>query len=139
MLDRILKEVYKIENREIEFVENKPYLKSKEKFFSLSHSGDYISIGVSDEECGVDIEIIKDRDFLAIAKRMGFSCKNLKEFYLDWTKYEAEYKFWGKCSVDKYGSIIQTELENHMLTAVCANPQAKFEIYIQNGEKFPNL
>ena len=107
MLDRILKEVYKIQNREIEFLNSKPYLKSREKFFSLSHSGEYLVIGFSDNECGVDIEKIKPRDYKAISERMNFGSNTLEDFYKDCTKYEAEYKLGTKAE-----SIIQTNIEN---------------------------
>ena len=134
MADRILKEVYKIENREIEFVNGKPYLKTREKFFSLSHCAEYIVAAFSDSECGVDIEQIKDRDYNSISERMRFNASNLEEFYAEWTKYEAEYKLGGKNK-----NIMQTRFENYMVTAVSNNSQETFEIYIQNGEEFPNL
>lgn len=133
MADRILREFYKIENREIEFTDGKPYLKSLDKYFSISHSGKYILIGFSDSECGVDIEQIKNRDYIAIAERMKFNVSNQEEFYAEWTKYEAQYKLG-----EKYASVWQTKFENYMLTAVSQNAQEKFEIYIQNGEKFSN-
>lgn len=134
MLDRILKEVYKIENYELEFVNNKPYLKNRQKYFSLSHSGDYIVIVFSAFDCGVDIEKIKSRDFVAISQRMNFDSKTLKEFYYEWTKYEAEYK-----SGAETKSIKQTNIGDYALTAVSTGIEESFEIYIQSGETFPNL
>ena len=134
MTDRILREVYKIENREIDFIKGKPYLKSREKFFSVSHSGEYIVLAFSDNECGVDIEKIKDRDIESIAERMNFSCDNQEEFYKSWTKYEAEYKLGGKPS-----SLMYQEFRGYMICATSSDSQETFEIYIQNGERFPNL
>ena len=134
MLDRILKEVYKIENRELEFVKGKPYLKNRQKFFSISHSGEYVLIGFSDSECGVDIEKIKNRDIDSISKRMNFRSKTLDDFYKDWTKYEAEYKLGQKCA-----AFFQNSFHGYMITSVCSNIQEKFNFYIQNGEKFSNL
>ncbi len=136
MTDRILREVYKIENREIDFVKGKPYLKKREKFFSISHSNKYIVLVFSDNECGVDIEHMKNRDYEAISERMRFNASNLEEFYAEWTKYEAEYKLGGR---DKYKSILQTSFENYMITAVSENYQETFEIYIQKGDSFSNL
>ena len=92
MLDSILREYYKIENREIIFVEKKPVLKSGGKHFSISHSGDYIVLAFSDFNCGVDIEEVTERDYKKIAERMNFKSASLIEFYNDWTKFEAEYK-----------------------------------------------
>ena len=134
MLDRILKEVYKIQNREIEFVNKKPYLKTRELFFSISHSKEYLALCFSKSECGIDIEEIFQRDFVSISKRMNFTSKTLEEFYYNWTKYEAEYKLGVESK-----NIMQTELENYIITAVSENPKEAFEIYIQNGEEFPNL
>ena len=135
MTDRILKNVYNIENREIKFVNGKPLLKTREKFFSISHSGDYLVIAFSDSDCGVDIEKMKDRDFVSISERMKFNADSLEEFYLEWTKYEAEYKLG---STGKYKSIKQTFLNDYAITAVSENVQETFEIYIQNGETFSN-
>ena len=124
-LDRILRDIYNIENREIEFVNKKPYLKTREKFFSISHSGKYLVIAFSNSECGVDIEEIKERNFVAISNRMKFSCNNLEDFYKEWTKFEANYKL---------GQLIQNfytqKYENYMLTAVSINDKEKFEIII---------
>lgn len=135
MTDRILKNVYKTENRELEFVNGKPFLKSRAKFFSISNSGDYLVIAFSDSNCGVDIEEIKDRDFVSISRRMRFNANTLEEFYLEWTKYEAEYKLGDS---DKYKSIKQTFLNDYAITALSDNVQETFEIYIQNGETFSN-
>ncbi len=134
MLDRILKEVYHIENREIEFVNSKPYLKTKETFFSISHSKDYVAIAFSDSECGIDIEKTVERDFKAISERMDFQSTTLEEFYQNWTKYEAEYKLGIKGE-----SIYQSNYDGYFITAVSSNSQETFELFIQNGEKFPNL
>ena len=134
MLDWILKDIFNIMNRDIEFVEKKPYLITREKFFSLSHSKKYIAIGISNHECGIDIEKIKQRDFKAISERMNFKAENLKEFYFEWTKYEAEYKL-GEISK----SINQTEFDGYIITAVSLYPDEQFQIHIQNQNYFSNL
>ena len=134
MLDRILKEVYKTENRKIIFVNKKPYLATREKFFSLSHSGKYIVICFSDYECGIDIEKIKNRNFNAISDRMNFRCSSLDEFYFEWTKYEAEYKMG-----EAVKSFKQIQFQDYAVTAVSNNIGESFDIYIQNGENFSNL
>ena len=41
------------------FVDKKPMLKNKQKYFSISHSEDLIALAFSDSNCGVDIEKIK--------------------------------------------------------------------------------
>ena len=134
MLDRILKEVYKISDRTIEFINKKPTLKNKSKFFSMSHSRNFIALAFSDSDCGIDIEQIKNRPYKKIAGRMKFDCKSLEEFYYAWTKYEAEYKLNNTTK-----SIKQFQYENYAITAVSNNIQENFEILIQNKEIFPNL
>ena len=134
MLDRILKNVYKIKNREIEYTKGKPYLKNRDKFFSISHSVEYVVIAFSDNECGVDIEQIKPRDFVSISERMNFQCNNLEEFYYEWTKYEAEYKLGTTCK-----SINQMKFYDYIITSMSSNIQETFDFYIQNGESFSNL
>ncbi len=133
MTDRILKEFYKIKDRELEFIDNKPFLKNKQKYFSISHSGKYIALGFSDAVCGIDIEKITERDFISIAKRMNFKSKTLEEFYQDWTKYEAEYKL-GK----EYNSLRNYTIDGYELCAVSESESENFQIYIQNGDNFSN-
>ena len=131
MVDKILNDVYKLENREIEFVNNKPYLKNREKYISITHSNDVISIAFSDFDCGIDIEIIKNRNYQEISDRMKFDCRTLEEFYEQWTLYEATYKLAGPVKnkyIYKYG--------NYCLCAVSSNIQEQFEIYIQNSKNF---
>lgn len=130
MADRILREVYKIEDREVIFDNNKPILKNGGKHFSISHSGEYIALGFSDYNCGIDIEgvgvgVNSNRDWKAIAERMRFNSKSEEEFYKDWTKYEANYKL-----RDELKSIYQTQLDNYYITAVSENPEEKFELYL---------
>jgi len=133
MTDRILRDFYGIENREIVFNGKKPFLKNRQKFFSISHSGDFIALSFSDYDCGIDIEKIKIREFEDISNRMGFKCGTLEDFYNEWTKYEAEYKL-GKPAV-KFKKL---RYDEYVITAASVNIHEEFEIYIQNGEVFPN-
>lgn len=132
MVDRILREFYKIENREVIFNNGKPHLKSGLKHFSISHSGDFIALAFSDCNCGIDIEKSIPRDFKKIAERLKLNCQNLDEFYREWTLFEAKYKL---------GESIQAKnaykLGQYTVTAVSANPKEDFEIYIQSGQYIP--
>lgn len=132
MVDRILREFYKIDNREIIFNGNKPLLKSGTKHFSISHSGDYIALAFSDFDCGIDIEKNKPRDFKEISKRMSFHCNTLEEFYSEWTLFEAKYKLGCQPLCAK-----TYKLGDYTLTAVSKNNDENFEIYIQSGQYFP--
>ena len=125
MLDSILREVYKINDRTIIFEKAKPVLKNKEKYFSLSHSSEKIAIAFSDYNCGIDIEKAKAREYRAISKRMKFNCNNLEDFYQEWTNFEASYKLNDEIKSHYYCSI-----DDYALTAVSINPEEKFELFI---------
>lgn len=133
MVDRILRDFYQIDDREIMFIGKKPFLKTREKFFSISHSEDYIALAFSDYDCAIDIEKIRLREFGLISKRMGFKCNTLEEFYNEWTKYEAEYKL-GK-PAQKFKKL---HFEDYIITGASVNIQEDFEVYIQNSNNFSN-
>lgn len=126
MVDKILKEVYNVENRAIEYKNKKPQLKTGEKHFSISHSENLIAIGFSDFNCGIDIEHNKDRDFKSIAKRMNFPCPTLEEFYRKWTTFEAHYKL-----KDIANSAETFQLENYTITALSTNKGEDFNLYFE--------
>lgn len=128
MVDRILREFYKIENREIIFDGKKPLLKSGAKHFSISHSGEFIALAFSDFACGIDIEGNTPRDYKKFAERMKFSCTTPDEFYQDWTFFEAKYKLGATPAASK-----TYKLGNYTLTALSSNPLEHFELYIQNS------
>lgn len=86
----------------------KPYIKDVENFyFNISHSGNYVVIGVSEKEIGIDIEK-KDRVDYRVAERFFskkevqaiFSCSGEQEkidtFYQIWTLKESYVKVLGK-------------------------------------------
>lgn len=86
----------------------KPFLKGTPLFFNLSHSHDFMFVGISkSKEVGVDIEHIKQRDFLGIA-RHSFSELEIKAvkqasieeqqevFYRIWCQKEAFIKLDGR-------------------------------------------
>ena len=131
LVDRFLKEYYSIENTQLVFEDGKPMLLDGCKYFSISHSEDYIAIAFSDSNCGVDIEKIKLREFASIAERMGFEANTLGEFYEEWTKYEATYKL-GKNI--EYGSIASFDLEDYALAAVSEDPCEEFELFYQETD-----
>lgn len=129
MVDRILREFYKIEEREIIFDGKKPILSSGAKHFSISHSGEFIALAFSDFPCGIDIEQNTPRDYEKIAARMKFSSRNADEFYQDWTFFEAKYKLGTTPAASK-----TFRLDNYTLTALSSNPSENFELYIQNSD-----
>lgn len=94
--------------KEIKHINGKPYI--DDIFFNISHSGNVIVIGISEEECGVDIQIVNSErktktTFSQISKTL--SEEEVKEysklieidedsaydFYIrNWTKKEAYFK-----------------------------------------------
>lgn len=134
MVDRILTNLYNISEKEIEFISGKPFLKTREKYLSISHSGEYIALAFSDNDCGIDIEEIKERDFQSISERMGFNCNSKEDFYYEWTKYESEYKL---SVFPKYTK--QLRYENYVISVSMPCEHEKFELYIQNGNNFSNV
>lgn len=110
LLKHSLKKDYGINSKHIQFATNrfgKPMLKNFEKIhFNLSHSGDWVVCGVSDEPIGIDVEIIKSID-LDIAKSFFTNNeymdilnlaneKQLEYFYKLWTVKESYVKAEGK-------------------------------------------
>lgn len=114
---------------DLEFEKNK-YGKLKLKgndniHFNISHSGDYVIVGISDTEIGVDIEIYKDakHEIIDLAKRyytkeeydwiLSFDEKDrIEAFYKIWTLKESYIKFEGKglsISLSSFGFIIENE------------------------------
>ena len=125
MLDSILRGIYKLENREIIYEGKKPVLRSRSKYFSLSHSSELIAIAVSNYNCGIDIEQRKERNYEAISKRMGFESSTQEEFYHNWTFFEAKYKL-----AETEASSFIFPMEDYYLTAVSSNANEKFELFI---------
>ncbi len=125
-LNKILKEKFNVKNTKIEYINKKPVLVSKEKYFSLSHSKEYIAIAISDYNCGIDIEKIKERNYRAIAKRMKFNCDTPEDFYKEWTKFEAEYKL-----NEAPKSVFEYKHGNYIITAVSSNQKESFKLSVQ--------
>lgn len=88
------KQIYKIENPELEIINKKPFFKFSNIKFSISHSDNMVAVCFSQNNVGFDIQKIIQKDYSAIAKRMNFKLKedSLNEFYTCWTTYEAKYK-----------------------------------------------
>lgn len=134
MVDRILREFYQIEDREIHFQNHKPMLKSGLKHFSISHCEAYIALAFSDTPCGIDIEQNKPRNYNKIAARLKFSSNSLDDFYTDWTLFEANYKLGTTAKISK-----TYKLGDYTLSAVSENVNENFELYIQSSQYIPQL
>lgn len=81
----------------IERVDGAPIVKNYPLFVSASHSGEYVVSAVSTDRVGVDVEEMKERDYLNISKRVfNEEIGDKKEFYARWTSGEAYKKASGE-------------------------------------------
>lgn len=115
LVKNIAKKIYKIEDCEIVINENgKPVLKNSDLHFSLSHSKDYAVACFDTNQCGIDIEFTKERDFKKISQYYDQNIDTLEEFYRYWTLKEASYKLGAEVK-DTYCTIFKG---NYCLTIV---------------------
>lgn len=81
---------------ELKYNEHKKPYKDLKPYFNVSHSKDYVIIGISSFEIGVDIEYIKEFD----QKLLNYTLSDIelshykeeKDFYLMWTSKESLVK-----------------------------------------------
>lgn len=99
----LLKKVLEIEtNKDINTIKiqtskfGKPYLKNINKYYNISHKDEYILIGISDFELGLDIERI-DPKYLKLAKKIYESNNNysINKVIKDFTIKESYIKYYG--------------------------------------------
>ncbi|MDE7167719.1 MAG: hypothetical protein K2O28_02585 [Clostridia bacterium] len=81
-------------------VYGKPYIEGNPVFFSISHSGDEGVVLVSDKQCGVDLEVYKERKIDALYSRLTSREKveiqeDYKLFLKNWVAKEAYIKYLG--------------------------------------------
>ena len=88
----IANKIYKIKNTNIERINGKPKFIDAKLNFSISHSKGTIAIAFSENQIGVDIELIKERNLSDISAFFKLQFRNLTEFYQYWTIFESEYK-----------------------------------------------
>lgn len=123
-------------------------------YVSISHSGDYISAGISTTPIGIDIETFsKQRDFVAIATHV-FSAAEIsflkscdaealkQNFYLHWTLKECAAKQYGAglkfeisriqspvlVSEGSHGSMQSWQCPDYVIAMAC-DVSVKIEIY----------
>jgi phosphopantetheinyl transferase len=120
----VAKNIYNLKNIDIEIVDKKPYFKSREKFFSISHSKNIVLVAFSDKNIGADIEYLENRDYKSILKRYNkdFETATLEDFYKFWTIYESKIKLKTK---EKYSQTLEFE-QNYVLS--CLSEKAKDEV-----------
>lgn len=112
----VAKNIYNIENLEIEYNNGKPFLKSGEIYFSISHSNNIVLVAFNNRNIGIDVEYMSPRDYKKIMKRYGHMDENITKegFYRFWTLHEAEIKLGSKVK-SSYSSMLEDE---YMVTCV---------------------
>lgn len=112
----IARQIYDVKQREIEYRNGKPFFKSNEIFFSISHSNDIVLVAFNNKNIGVDVEYMCSRNYKKIMDRYEQKNSNpsRKEFYRFWTFHEAEIKLNSHVK-----SLFSTMLgEDYMITCV---------------------
>ena len=99
----------------------RPFVKGNPIFFSMSHSGDIVVMAVDRHPVGIDLELMKERDFARLSSRFfGQSIPDGHGFYKRWTRYEAGLKLAGLPLFSKAApepEYVHSEAwENHMLS-----------------------
>ncbi len=75
----------------------KLYLTDNSLNFNISHTGEFLAVAIFDNEVGLDVEQIKEKDFSRVSKKyFGNTPKDEKEFFTLWTKAESFIKYKAK-------------------------------------------
>lgn len=129
----------------------KPYLESKEVFFNISHSGNYVVCALSKDEVGIDIEEIRTTNDLVVKKCFTEDeCQYVIDditFTKVWTLKESYIKNIGtglktklnSFSVIQKGEIVKVnnlmftsiKLDNYYLS-ICHAPSKQFKMIYLN-------
>lgn len=105
---------YRIEDTEIVINNSKPEFKSGGIHFSISHSAGIVMAAFDKNPCGLDIEIMKPRDFKSLSERWGKILTEAEDFYAFWTELEAAIKL----QMPVKGKFTQKFQDRFMLTVV---------------------
>lgn len=132
LVDKIAKEIYKIEDTELEVINKKPRFKNSNLNFSISHSENIILVAFDENPIGADIEVMKERNFKELFARYNYKGEKISKelFYKFWTEYEAGIKLQGTPKTKENFPL----LSNFMVT-VAGNFEEKFEVFelTENG------
>lgn len=104
---------------DVHYIGGKPYIKGK-PFFNLSHSGELVFLVISDNEVGIDVEKIDEKNLRAIKGiSSGFETKFIEEdplerFHIVWTRKESILKCTGEgvSSLNKLKELKVFKIEN---------------------------
>lgn len=106
LLSKLLKKNHiKYSDINIVYNENgKPYIESNPLYYNISHKDGFVSVVVSNKECGIDIETIKDKninlDLFASNKEKDYINGDKERLFEIYTLKEATLKMYGKSLLD---------------------------------------
>ncbi|MBO6257703.1 hypothetical protein J6N69_06670 [bacterium] len=107
LIKNVAQKIYKIDDTTIILSKDgKPVFKDSDLKFSLSHSKDYVIACFDKNNCGIDIEYIKERNFERLSRYYNRKFKTAHDFYNFWTLKEAAYKL-GTETKDTYSAIFE--------------------------------
>jgi 4'-phosphopantetheinyl transferase len=127
----------------------KPYLKNSHIYFNMSHSSNYVVIGLSDSEIGVDIEklVSKDRSLQLINKlnqtfidEFNISLDPQEFFTKCWVSIESYSKMIGKgLSVKRIKDYLRLNESIFKITNIETKEVFYFTAINKNNDKIDNV
>ena len=126
---------FNLDNVEIVLQGKKPIEKNNLFYFSISHSADVVAVAFDRHDVGLDVELMKERNFQKIAKYLHVNVETPQEFYRYWTSYEAQYK-------SKKQNLSSFILDDYMFS-ICSfgdisNTLKIYELVIPKNKTNPN-
>lgn len=133
---KILKEDFNIDNPimyENEY--HKPYIEGI--FFNISHSNNMVVIGISNNNIGIDIEMINTLKDLSSLKKKLFSNELLDDdsFIKKWTQIEAKFKYDGTGIVYSNLKDLKIDEENIKSFEIFDSYKNKYYFSIKTNEE----
>jgi 4'-phosphopantetheinyl transferase len=93
----------------------RPFVKGNPVFFNMSHSGSLLVMAVDMYPVGIDVELMKERDFAKLSSWFFGDCiADCEGFYMRWTRFEAGLKLAGMALFSK-GAPVPKHLHSEAL------------------------
>ena len=134
---KILKEQYNVNNPVIyENEYHKPLI--KELHFNISHSNNLVLIGISNDNIGLDIEMVNSLKDLTLLKKNIFNNELLDDEILTkkWTQIEAKFKYDGTGII--YSNLKDMNLNNENIKSfdILDSDNNKYYFSVKSNEEF---
>lgn len=140
----ILKEEYNIDISCIDILENeygKPFI--NDIYFNLSHSNNIVTICISDEQCGIDVEMVNPKKDLSLLMKKILSSNELNQsdvfdyFIMKWTKIESYFKYNGTGIV--YSKINDVNIDSIFTYDILDSQNNKYYISVKSDDNIVEL